>query len=317
MLYAPRMASPVVRLSPPTPEEQGPLERVRRLVLRHAHGEGHTRIESPDLCMYRFSSPTAFSKSVTFGVTLGVVLQGSKRVRIDGHELAVDPMRLLVITRDLENELEVALAPADRAYVGLSLCFSPERVARALLALADAGGGADREVVPAFVMPCDDAIANALERLVRTLDDPIERKVLAPLVIDEILFRLLRSDAAAAVRSGVAHAVDAERILETMRFMQEHHAEKITVGALARVAAMSASHFAHRFRTVARISPMRYLREVRLDRARTMLFEKGARASEVALDVGFASPAHFTREFKRRFGVPPSHYLRDAAIRST
>ena len=69
---------------------------------------------------------------------------------------------------------------------------------------------------------------------------------------------------------------------------------------------MSPSHFAHRFSAVARVSPMRYLREVRLDTARSRLLGNGARVSEVAVAVGFESPAHFTREFKRRFGVSPS-----------
>ena len=55
--------------------------------------------------------------------------------------------------------------------------------------------------------------------------------------------------------------------------------------------------------------PMRYLREVRLERARSLLLEGRARAGEVAQSVGFESALHFTRELKRRFGVPPSHYL--------
>ena len=72
---------------------------------------------------------------------------------------------------------------------------------------------------------------------------------------------------------------------------------------------MSPSHFAHRFRAIARVSPMRYLRDVRLDAARTRLLGNGVRVSEVAIEVGFESPAHFTREFKRRFGVSPSKSL--------
>jgi AraC-like DNA-binding protein len=58
---------------------------------------------------------------------------------------------------------------------------------------------------------------------------------------------------------------------------------------------------------------MRYLREIRLDQARTLLFEAGARASEVGVRVGFESPAHFAREFKRRFGEAPSRYARSLA----
>jgi len=83
-----------------------------------------------------------------------------------------------------------------------------------------------------------------------------------------------------------------------------------SVDSIARQVAMSTSHFAHRFRVVARMSPMRFVKEVRLDAARALLLCKGARASEVALRVGYESPAHFARDFKRRFGASPARYAR-------
>jgi AraC-like DNA-binding protein len=58
---------------------------------------------------------------------------------------------------------------------------------------------------------------------------------------------------------------------------------------------------------------MRYLRGIRLDAARARLLGGGARVSQVAIDAGFESPAHFTREFKRRFGVSPSKSLATVA----
>jgi AraC-like DNA-binding protein len=53
---------------------------------------------------------------------------------------------------------------------------------------------------------------------------------------------------------------------------------------------------------------MKYVREVRLERAKTLLGEQGTRPTEVAQTVGFESAAHFSREFKRRYGTPPSRY---------
>jgi AraC-like DNA-binding protein len=103
-------------------------------------------------------------------------------------------------------------------------------------------------------------------------------------------------------------------MLGVMQFIRQHHTDKLNVDQLARLTSMSPSHFAHRFRAVARTSPMRYLRAARLDAARVQLLGAGARVSQVAVDVGFESPAHFTREFKRRFGVSPSHLFRSAGI---
>lgn len=289
-----------------------PLERVRDLVLRRQPPtDGRTVLHTPEIAICRYSQSMTFRKLMTFGVTLAVVLQGQKKLRIGKHdELFVDPERLLVVTREAAH-ISVSIAAGERRpFVGMSLSFPPERVARALLELADAGAPTAAETVPAFLMAPDLAIADALERLVRTLDHPIERKVIAPLIVTEILYRLLVSDAAAAIRGAVAHAPDADRILTSMRFIQGHLADKLTVEQLARLAGMSTSHYAHRFSSVVRISPMRFLREVRLERARMLLMESGTRANEVATLIGFDSPAHFTREFKRRFGVPPSHYLR-------
>lgn len=303
------MGSNVLPLRRVSDTPHSPLDRAREIALRLTQGEGHTPILFPNLCVYRFSEAATFRKGVTFGVTLGVVLQGEKHITINGNELRVGAEELLVITRELEHQSVVMNAGADRPYLGLSLSFSPDRVARALLALSEAGGPTGVECVPAYVTPCEAPIANALERLLLAIEDPLDKQLLAPLAVDEILFRLLRSDAAAAFRGAVGHGADANRILESMHYIRTHHARKLSVQEVARGVAMSASHFAHRFRAVARISPMRYLREIRLERARSLLLENGARVSDVALQVGFESPAHFTREFKRRYGMSPSKTL--------
>jgi hypothetical protein len=75
-----------------------------------------------------------------------------------------------------------------------------EAVAKTLAALADQDAVPEPEQVPAFVATLDDSVAAAVERLLRGIDDPLEREIVAPRVLEELVFHLLRSDAAAAVR---------------------------------------------------------------------------------------------------------------------
>jgi AraC-like DNA-binding protein len=134
--------------------------------------------------------------------------------------------------------------------------------------------------------------------------------VLAPLIVREIVFRLLRTDAAAVLRQEVTQNGDRGRIREAMTYIEQRATHRLTVNTIARHVAMSSSHFAHRFREIASISPMQYLKHVRLERARTLLLADGLSAAEVARGVGYASASHFTRDFKRQFGLSPSSYAR-------
>jgi len=278
---------------------------VRDMIADLARGEGQTTLPFPGLSVYRFNAPTLHDKGEAAGPTVGAVLQGAKQVRLRGGPLTVQAGRMVVVTRPCAYTSAIVEASRQRPYLALSLSFPPERVARALLTLAEAGGAPTSEASPAFLLDCDLGIAGALERLLRMAADPVEARLLGPLIVDEILLRLLRTEAAATLRAGVGSPADAQRILQAMQYIRDNYSEKLRVDEVARRVAMSPSHFAHRFQAVARISPMRFLRQVRLELARERLMV-GARVSEVAIAVGFESPAHFTREFKRQFGINPS-----------
>ncbi|MFJ8106148.1 helix-turn-helix domain-containing protein [Streptomyces sp. NPDC096132] len=81
-----------------------------------------------------------------------------------------------------------------------------------------------------------------------------------------------------------------------------------TVDSLAAQVALSPSRFAHLFAEQVGQSPMRALREARLRHAARLLEGTDLSVARVAAASGFASPFHFTRVFRARYGRPPGAY---------
>lgn len=68
---------------------------------------------------------------------------------------------------------------------------------------------------------------------------------------------------------------------------------------------MSVSAFHHNFKAVTSTSPLRYIKSIRLHKARQLMAQEGLGAGLAAERVGYASPSQFSREFKRFFGESP------------
>jgi AraC family transcriptional regulator of arabinose operon len=81
-----------------------------------------------------------------------------------------------------------------------------------------------------------------------------------------------------------------------------------TVRSLAESVSLSPSRFAHLFTRQLGQSPMRALREARLRHAARLLESTDLSVDRVAAASGFASPFHFNRVFRARYGVPPGAY---------
>jgi AraC-like DNA-binding protein len=101
------------------------------------------------------------------------------------------------------------------------------------------------------------------------------------------------------------HETTASRIFQATRDIQSDLARSISVGELARRSGMSSSAFFEHFKAVTGTTPLQYQKELRLLRAREALCNTNGKVSEIAFAVGYESSAQFSREYARKFGMPP------------
>jgi len=95
------------------------------------------------------------------------------------------------------------------------------------------------------------------------------------------------------------------RVAQAIVAMERHLERPLSVAELARRVNLSVSRFAHLFHTELGRSPARYLRELRLDRARVLVEESTLSIKEIRAAVGINDPSHFARDFARRHGASP------------
>jgi len=89
--------------------------------------------------------------------------------------------------------------------------------------------------------------------------------------------------------------------------MSAHCEANYSLTSLAQEARMSPFHFARVFSALVGEPPHRYLLRSRLRHAAAMLND-GAHVTEAAVKSGFADIDHFSKMFRRRYGIPPSRY---------
>jgi len=105
----------------------------------------------------------------------------------------------------------------------------------------------------------------------------------------------------------VDSTIDA-RIARVLEAMERQMAEPFTVCDLAAIAGLSPSRFAHLFRRTVGMSPLRHLHTLRMRRAQQLLETSSLPIRDVMQQVGWRDPSHFSKNFKRRFGVAPRRY---------
>jgi transcriptional regulator GlxA family with amidase domain len=79
----------------------------------------------------------------------------------------------------------------------------------------------------------------------------------------------------------------------------------LSIAELAAGVNLSASRLIHLFRAETGVPPARYLRDLRLRRARAELQRTFLSVKQVMFQVGFSDPSHFSRAFKQQYGVSP------------
>lgn len=102
-----------------------------------------------------------------------------------------------------------------------------------------------------------------------------------------------------------------EQFLQNLRafILEKMQDSSLSLDDLCRAAGMGKSNLSAKMSALTGQSPMIFLRNLRLARARDLLAAGGRNVSEVAFEVGFEDPKYFSRAFSEAFGKAPSAFL--------
>jgi len=152
-------------------------------------------------------------------------------------------------------------------------------------------------------------------KLRRTLRDA-ERPALADLEAEGLL-RLLLHELSLASAAQLPSAPSAEspakrQVEQAMRWLELQHAQPISIEQLSKSLGYHRTHLSKIFKETIGLSPMQYLMQIRLERAKSLLGSRWS-VEEVASSVGFADPLYFSKQFRKRFGVSPTAFRRSSS----
>jgi AraC-like DNA-binding protein len=157
-----------------------------------------------------------------------------------------------------------------------------------------------------FVGHTTDGIIDAVARLLDLMVRAEDADLLGPLVVDEILIRLLRTPIGARVAQIGQPESGVHRVAQAVSWIREHFAQPVTVDEMAASARMRASSFHQRFKAVTTMSPLQYQKALRLHEARRLMLFQKMDASQACHRVGYLSASQFSREYARLFGSAPT-----------
>jgi AraC-like DNA-binding protein len=252
------------------------------------------------------------STTVLYQPAFCFVVQGGKQVLLGEEVFRYDPGHYLIFTVDLPVVFRVEEASEERPYFGLRLDLDPTLVASVLMESGFETKKGDAGAKAIGVNSVDTNLLDAVVRLTRLLDAPGERKVLAPLIKREIVYRLLAGGEGARLGHLLASSRgDTRLISRAIGHLREHYDEPLKIEAIARELGMSVSGFHHHFKSVTMMSPLQFQKQIRLQEARRLMLGEDLDAASAGHRVGYEDPSYFSRDYKKLFGAPPQ---RDIAM---
>jgi AraC-like DNA-binding protein len=287
------------------------VERIQRAVPQDGHAE-----PLEGLILFRSSVPHVHLHSLAVPAFC-VIAQGSKEIMIGESVYRYDPFHYLISTVELPRFSQVMDASRERPYLSFRLDFTPALVDSVIMQSGATLPRRDSTARATDVSPLDVDLQDAVLRLIRLIDAPAEAPVFMPLIVREIILRLLMGKQSARLHHLSHQNGNTPHIAKAVERLRRDFDQPLRIEDLARELGMSVSGLHHQFKAVTELSPLQFQKQIRLQEARRLMLSEGFDAENAAYRVGYNNASQFSRDYKSLFGVPPIrdvHRLREEIL---
>jgi AraC-like DNA-binding protein len=103
-------------------------------------------------------------------------------------------------------------------------------------------------------------------------------------------------------------------VRQSLEYMDTHYSENISISQIAAEMGVHRTYFSKVFTEEVGVTPLQYLRKLKMDKAKRLLMESSLTVAEIALSLSYSDTASFTRSFAAFFGYPPSSFRGKAKL---
>lgn len=244
-----------------------------------------------------------------------LVIQGRKETHLGNHCIEFGAGESLIVTHTVPVVAAVTEASAEKPYISIILRLEVGTLQSLIRDIGEIARGDDQLCVMQ-ANQSDAELTEAIVRLFRISQDPVDREALAPLTAREVHYRALRASHGKMLRQLVLRDSSASRVAKAIARIRSDYKQQIQIRDLASIAGMSLSAFHQHFKQLTTKSPLQYQKELRLIEARRMLLGGDMSVSNAAFGVGYESLSQFSREYSRMFGASPRNDVPPSAVRA-
>lgn len=285
------------------------LSELALLLQKEALNEGLNETSIASVKLFKASCVTEALHTV-YEPSLFIIAQGVKQVMLGANTYHYDASSYLVSSMNLPISGQIIEASFEKPFLSIQLCLTPESIFELLSQLPSSKKELlEKTPLAMSVQHVTEELIDAVVRLAKLFQKKEESAILAPLIRKEILYRLLQGNYGAILREFALHGSNANRIAQSIEYITHDISEPLSVEILSHKVGMSISAFHKHFKRVTAMSPIQYQKQLRLQKARELLFTKVNEVGEVAFRVGYESPSQFSREYARFFGNSPQKDL--------
>src|SRR6266508_3662720 len=268
--------------------------------------DGNVELRVPGVRVARVSQTNQEPMHYFQRSSLCIVAQGAKIVMIGDDTYGYEAGQMALYSIDVPMAGRVTRASTSEPYLLLMIDLDAEKIAELALRVFPHGLPQARDTRTLYVGDAGAHIIDAATRLLDLMAQPVEAELIAPLVRDEILIRLLRGPMGSRVARIGQSGSSVQRIAKAVSWLRANFDQPANIEELAKLVNMSVTSFHRQFKAVTGMSPLQYQKTLRLQEARRLMLTAMLDAGAAARRVGYSSAAQFTREYGRFFGSAPT-----------
>lgn len=287
--------------------------RLKGLIARMAKRPGRTETAVEGLVLTRWND-TARTDTCFYAPSIGLVSQGCKEAQLGSGAFRYGELACVVNGVEMPSINRILEASPEFPMLAVSLNIDKAIAMELASKIPPTSGFHDSLGVSISTVTLD--VLKAFTRLIELLDKPEQLPLRAPILVREIITRVLLGPQGPSLRMIYTTGTTKNQIAEVVSWLRHNYVHPLNMESLVKMSGMPTTTFYRQFKKVTSLSPLQYQKCLQLYEAQRLMLNENMDANNAGRVVGYELTQQFNREYKRLFGEPPLRHIKKLRAQS-